>query len=222
VNPLSLRVLLVDDHPVYRDGLARLLGDLGGFDIVGVAGNGRDAVELATSLTPAVIVMDLRMPILDGVEATRQITASHPEIGIVVLTMFDDDELLFAALRAGARGYLMKDADDVDIARVLHGIANGEAIFGPATAQRLLGALNQSNTPAPRPEHPFPQLTAREHEVLELLSRGHRNGEIAAELFLSERTVRNYVSNILTKLNVSSRGQAITAARDAGLGQPPA
>jgi DNA-binding NarL/FixJ family response regulator len=214
-------VLLVDDHPVYRDGLARLLGDLGGFDIVGVAGNGREAVELATSLAPAVVVMDLRMPVLDGVEATRQITAAHPEIGIVVLTMFDDDELLFAALRAGARGYLMKDADDVDIARVLHGIAHGEAIFGPATAQRLLDALNHATTREPPPANPFPHLTAREHDVLERLARGRRNGEIAAELFLSERTVRNYVSNILTKLNVTDRAQVITAARDAGLGRPP-
>ena len=218
----SLRVLLVDDHPVYRDGLARLLSDLGGFDVVGVAGNGREAVELATSLTPAVIVMDLRMPVLDGVEATRQITGNHPDIGIVVLTMFDDDELLFAALRAGARGYLMKDADDVDIARALHGIANGEAIFGPATAQRLLGVVNKASTPAPPRANPFPQLTAREREVLEHVARGHRNTEIAADLFLSERTVRNYVSNILAKLRLSSRAQAITAARDAGLGQPPA
>ena len=221
MNDARLRVLLADDHPVYRDGLARLLEDLGGFDIVGVASNGREAIELASSLAPDVIVMDLRMPVLDGVEATRQITAAHPEIGVVVLTMFDDDELVFAAIRAGARGYLMKDADDIDIARVLHGIARGEAIFGPGTAQRLLDALNQACSPGRPIEPPFPQLTGRERDVLERLARGRRNGEIAAELFLSERTVRNYVSNILTKLQVADRAQAITAARDVGLGKPP-
>jgi DNA-binding NarL/FixJ family response regulator len=221
VTEPNLRVLLVDDHPVYRDGLARLLTDLGGFEIVGVASNGREAVERSRSLSPDVIVMDLRMPILDGVEATRQITAADPEIGIVVLTMFDDDELVFAAIRAGARGYLMKDADDVDIARVLHGIARGEAIFGPGTAQRLLDTINRTGAPQPSAERAFPHLTTRELEVLEHLARGRRNGEIAAELFLSERTVRNYVSNVLTKLDVDDRARAITMARDAGLGQPP-
>ena len=217
----DLRVLLVDDHPVYRDGLARLLRDLGGFDIVAVAGDGRGAVECCRSLTPDIVVMDLRMPVLDGVEATRQITASHPDIAVVVLTMFDDDELVFAAIRAGARGYLMKDADDVEIARVLHGIARGEAIFGPGTAQRLLDTINRTGTSAPPAGGAFPQLTIREMEVLELIARGRRNGDIATELFLSERTVRNYVSNILAKLGANDRSQAITMARDAGLGQPP-
>ena len=217
----DLRVLLVDDHPVYRDGLARLLRDLGGFDIVGVAGDGREAVAICRSLTPDVVVMDLRMPVLDGVEATRQITTTQPEIGVVVLTMFDDDELVFAAIRAGARGYLMKDADDVEIARVLQGIARGEAIFGPGTAQRLLDTINRTGTSPPPAGAAFPQLTIREMEVLELIARGRRNGEIATELFLSERTVRNYVSNILAKLGANDRSQAITMARDAGLGQPP-
>jgi DNA-binding NarL/FixJ family response regulator len=217
----DLRVLLVDDHPVYRDGLARLLRDLGGFDIVGVAGDGREAVECCRALTPDVVVMDLRMPVLDGVEATRQITTTQPDIGVVVLTMFDDDELIFAAIRAGARGYLMKDADDVEIARVLHGIARGEAIFGPGSAQRLLDTINRTGTSSPPAGGAFPQLTIREMEVLELIARGRRNGEMATELFLSERTVRNYVSNILAKLGANDRSQAITMARDAGLGQPP-
>ncbi len=218
----NIRVLLADDHPVYRDGLARLLDALGGFDIVGVASNGREAIEHTRSLAPDVIVMDLRMPILDGVEATRQITKDYPEIGIVVLTMFDHDELVFAAIRAGARGYLMKDADDVEIARVLRGIARGEAIFGPGTAQRLLDTINRSGLLIrPSGELAFPQLTSRELEVLQHVARGRRNGEIATELYLSERTVRNYVSNILTKLNVEDRAQAITLARDTGLGSPP-
>ena len=165
--------------------------------------------------------MDLRMPLLDGVEATRQITTSQPEIGVVVLTMFDDDELVFAAIRAGARGYLMKDADDIEIARVLHGIARGEAIFGPGTAQRLLDTITRTAASPQSPKQVNPQLTGRELEVLELLARGRRNGEIAAELFLSDRTVRNYVSNIPTKLGVDDRSQAITVARDAGLGKTP-
>lgn len=216
------RVVIADDHPVYRDGLARLLHDIGGFDVIGLAADGQQAVDLADSLQPDVIVMDLRMPVLDGVEATRQITTTHPNIGVVVLSMFDEDDLVYAAVRAGAHGYLLKDDDDDQIARVIHGIGRGEAIFGPRTAQRLLDLVNRT------PPHPgqsasqqFPRLTTRELEVLELIARGRRNHEIATELFLSERTVRNYVSNILTKLHVDDRAQAITAARDAGLGQPP-
>ncbi len=214
-----VRVLIVDDHPVYRDGLTRLLSELPGFDVVGTAGDGNQAVELADLLAPDVIIMDLRMPGLDGIEATRRITATNPDIGIVVLSMFEDDELVFAAVRAGARGYLLKDADDEQIGAVVRGIARGEAIFGPGTAQRLLDLLaHLPPNPAITASARFPQLTIREHEVLELLARGRRNTEIAEELFLSERTVRNYVSNIFTKLQVADRAQAITAARDAGIG----
>ena len=217
-----IRVIIVDDHPVYRDGLAIMLTDLGGFDVVAVAANGVDAASLARTESPDVIVMDIRMPGMDGIEATRQITAANPDINIVVLSMFEDDDLIAAAVQAGARGYLLKDDDDEQIAAVLRGIARGEAIFGPTTARRLLHLLT------PPPSHPleprvppFPLLTRRERDVLELLARGHRNPRIAAELFLSERTVRNYVSIIFTKLDVTDRAQAITAARDAGVGQPP-
>ena len=220
MNAEPLRVLLVDDHPVYRDGLAQLLANLGGFEVVGLAGDGPNAIQLAQALAPDVIVMDLRMPLIDGVEATRQITQANPHARVVVLTMFDDDELVFAAIRAGARGYLMKDADDVEIARVLRGIAHGEAIFGAGTAQRLLNKLSETAWTPPTPETLFPQLTARELEVFKLLARGLNNPSIAAELYLSERTVRNYVSNIFTKLQVADRAQAIVAARDAGLGEP--
>ena len=216
------RVVIADDHPVYRDGLARLLDDIGGFDVIGVAADGQQAVDLAGSLQPDVVVMDLRMPVLDGVEATRQITTTHPNIGVVVLSMFDEDDLVYAAVRAGAHGYVLKDDDDDQIARVIHGIGRGEAIFGPRTARRLLDLVNRAPPHPGQPaSEPFPHLTTREHEVLELIARGRRNHEIAAELFLSERTVRNYVSNILTKLHVDDRAQAITTARDAGLGQPP-
>ncbi len=217
-----IRVMIADDHPVYRDGLAQLLSAIGGFEVVGLAADGIAAVELAGSLLPDVVVMDIRMPNLDGIEATRRITAADPNIAVVVLSMFEEDDLVFAAVRAGARGYLLKDSDDDQIAAVLRGIARGEAIFGPTTARRLLDMLGRSASPLGNPTpDPFPQLTVREHDVLELLARGKRNAMIAEELFLSERTVRNYVSNIFAKLQVADRAQAIAAARDVGLGQPP-
>ena len=221
MSPEAIRVLIADDHPVYRDGLARLLSDLGGFDVVGAAADGEEAVTLASVLTPDVIVMDLRMPRLDGIEATRRITNASPHVRIVVLSMFEDDELVFAAVRAGARGYLLKDADDEQVGAVVRGIARGEAIFGPGTAQRLLELLTTSSSfAAPASSETFPELTSRERQVLELVAQGRRNSDIAGSLFLSERTVRNYVSNIFTKLQVADRAQAIAAARDAGIGGP--
>ena len=217
-----IRVVVVDDHPVYREGLARLLTELGGFQVLGVAADGAEAVAMAAALTPDVVVMDVRMPNLDGIEATRRITQACPDSRVVVLTMFEDDDLLFAAVRAGARGYLLKDADDEQISAVLRGIARGEAIFGPSTAARLLQMIGRGPPVAvPQRSEPFPRLTLREREVLDLLARGKRNATIAAELFLSERTVRNYVSNIFTKLQVSDRAEAIATARDLGVGEPP-
>ena len=221
MNDEVIRVIIADDHPVYRDGLSRLLSEIGGFDVVGLAADGNEAVDLASALAPDVVVMDVRMPNLDGIEATRRITTASPTTGVVVLSMFEEDELVFAAVRAGARGYLLKDADDDQIAATLRGIARGEAIFGPTTARRLLemlGRVPESGTAATQPV--FPQLSQREREVLELLARGMRNAAIAAELFLSERTVRNYVSNIFTKLQVDDRAQAVAAARDVGIGHP--
>ena len=218
MNPTSLRIVLADDHPVYRDGLARLLGEIGGFDVVALASDGSQAVELAETLRPDVIVMDIRMPGLDGIEATRQISAQHPQIGIVVLTMFDDHELVLASLRAGARGYLVKDARDDQIADVIRGVARGDAVFGPAATRHLLERLEHSVPRSDTPSPTFPGLTLREREVLELVARGKRNDEIARHLFLGERTVRNYVSNIFTKLGVDNRAQAIVIARDAGIG----
>ena len=215
-----LRVVIADDHPVFRDGLAHLIGDLDGIDVVAVAANGHEVVELADRLAPDVIIMDLRMPELDGIEATRRITAADPSIGVVVLTMFEEDELLLAAVRAGARGYLLKDADEDEIATVLRGVARGEAIFGPGLAGRILDHLGAIPASAAAAAHPFPQLTSREREVLDLVARGNSNTQIARTLFLSERTVRNYVSIIFTKLEVADRAHAIAAARDAGIGAP--
>jgi DNA-binding NarL/FixJ family response regulator len=216
----GLRVVVADDHPVFRDGLARLLGDLDGITVVGVASDGQEAVELAARLGPDLVVTDLRMPGLDGIEATRRITAADPRVGVVVLTMFDDDELLLAAVRAGARGYLLKDADEETIATVLRGVAHGDAIFGPGMAGRILEHIGRAGATAPPVAPPFAQLTSRERDVLELVARGKSNLQIARALYLSERTVRNYVSMLFAKLGVPDRAGAITVARDAGLGAP--
>ena len=215
----DLRVVIADDHPVFRDGLARLIGELDGIDVVAVAANGNEAVDLTHQLAPDLVLMDLRMPEMDGIEATRRITAARPAVGVVVLTMFDDDELLLAAVRAGARGYLLKHADEDEIATVLRGVARGEAIFGQGAASRMLDHLGSIPVTG-ETAHPFPQLTVRERQVLDLVARGHSNTQIARTLFLSERTVRNYVSIIFTKMDVRDRAQAIAAARDAGIAAP--
>jgi DNA-binding NarL/FixJ family response regulator len=212
-----VRVMLVDDHPVYRDGLAALLGSLEGVEVAGTAADGLEAVERARELQPDVVVMDVQMPRLDGIEATRRITADSPHIGVVVLTMAEEDQTLFAAMRAGARGYLLKGANQAEIVRAITAVAQGEAIFGPAVARRVAeffaGAAVSSSPSA------FPQLTAREHEVLALVAAGRSNAQIAAELFLSPKTVRNNVSNVFAKLHVADRAEAIIRARDAGLGR---
>jgi DNA-binding NarL/FixJ family response regulator len=213
----TVRVLLADDHPVYRDGLAALLGSLDGVEVVGTAADGVEAVDGARELQPDVVVMDVQMPRLDGIEATRAITADSPHIGVVVLTMAEEDQTLFAAMRAGARGYLLKGANQAEIVRAITAVAQGEAIFGPAIARRVAEFF--STAPAAGPGSPFPQLTAREHEILALVAAGRSNAQIATELFLSPKTVRNNVSNIFAKLHVADRAEAIIRARDAGLGR---
>ena len=212
-----VRVMLVDDHPVYRDGLAALLGSIGGVEVVGTAADGIDAVEQAADLQPDVVVMDVQMPRLDGIEATRRITADSPHIGVVVLTMAEEDQTLFAAMRAGARGYLLKGANQTEIVRAITAVAQGEAIFGPAMARRVADYF--ATAPATTEHSAFPQLTAREREVLTLLAAGRSNAQIASALFLSPKTVRNNVSNIFTKLHVADRAELIVRARDAGLGR---
>jgi DNA-binding NarL/FixJ family response regulator len=211
-----IRVLIADDHPLFRDGLTALLTDGPDTEPVGAAANGTEAVDLARETQPDVVVMDLNMPGLNGVEATRRIVADSPHIAVLVLTMFDDDDSIFSALRAGARGYLLKGADQEQIRAAIRAAANGEIIFGTQLATRMLAYFT---TGASAPPQAFPQLTDREREVLDLVAQGQANTAIAAKLGLSQKTVRNHVSNILTKLQVADRAQAIVQARDAGLGQ---
>jgi DNA-binding NarL/FixJ family response regulator len=211
-----VRVLLADDHPLYRRGLHQLIDSLDGATVVGEVEDGAAAVEQAQQLQPDVIVMDLNMPGVDGVEATRQVVAASPHIGVLVLTMHDDDESVFAAMRAGARGYLLKGAEAAEITRAVFAVAGGEAIFGPSVARRVLEWFA-----SPRPAAVaavFPGLTEREHEVLDLIAAGRNNTDIASTLVLSPKTVRNHVSNIFTKLQVADRAEAIVRAREAGLG----
>lgn len=209
-------ILLADDHAAFRDGLRALLATVPAVEIVGEAATGLEAVSQALALQPDIVLMDLQMPSLDGISATKQIVAASPHITVLVLTMFEDDDSVFSAMRAGARGYVLKGADRAEIIRSIHAVVNGEAIFGAAIARRLMDYFS-----VPRPSVPaqaFPQLTEREREVLELIAGGRGNQAIAAELFLSSKTVRNHVSNIFSKLQVADRAQAIVRAREAGLG----
>ncbi|MGH3462871.1 MAG: response regulator [Kribbellaceae bacterium] len=211
-----IRVMLADDHPVYRDGLAALLGSVPGIEVVATAGTGEEAVAQAAELQPDVVVMDVQMPGIDGIEATRRVTADSPHIGVVMLTMAEADSTLFAAMRAGARGYLLKGANQAEIVRAITAVARGEAIFGPAIATRVAEFF--AAAPAAAADQVFPQLTAREREILSLVAAGRSNAQIASTLFLSPKTVRNNVSNIFAKLHVADRAAAIIQAREAGLG----
>jgi DNA-binding NarL/FixJ family response regulator len=211
----TLTVLIADDHPVFRSGIRALLGGLPDVDIVGEATTGEEAVVLAAELQPDVILMDIKMPGVNGIEATRRIIQQSPHIGIVMLTMFEDDTSVFAAMRAGARGYVLKDMGEDEIVRAIHAVGKGEAIFSPAIAAKLIEFFS-SATPGV-PQHLFPELSDREREILVLIAHGRKNQEIARTLVLSPKTVRNYVSNIFSKLQVADRTEAIIRARDAGL-----
>lgn len=213
----KLRILIAEDSAPFREGLRNLLQSADSLEVVGEAASGQEAIQLANQLQPDIVLMDVQMPGLNGIEATRQIVYTSPHISILMLTMFEDDESVFAALRAGARGYLLKGALKAEIVRAIQGVASGEAIFGPSIARRLMQYFA-----APRPAAPpqaFPELTEREREILELIAQHHTNIEIADRLSLSPKTVRNHVSNIFTKLQVIDRAQAIIRAREAGLGQ---
>jgi DNA-binding NarL/FixJ family response regulator len=212
---MALRIVIAEDHPLYRSAVRRLLEAIPDAEVVAEATTGRQAVELAIEHKPDVVVMDLRLPELGGIEATRRIAAHDPDIGVLVLTMFESDDSVFAAMRAGASGYLLKDASEEDVARAVLAVARGEAIFGPAVAQRVIESL--AGGMAAR-GHPFPELTEREAEVLDLLAGGLGTVQVARQLSLSDKTVRNHISNILNKLQVTDRHAAVARARDAGLG----
>ncbi|MDX6743896.1 response regulator transcription factor [Actinocorallia sp. A-T 12471] len=213
------RVLIADDHPVYRDGLRLMLTSTGEVEVVGTARDGAEAVALAAELAPDVVVMDLQMPVLDGIEATRRVVSVAGAPSVLALTMHDDDESVFSAMLAGARGYLVKGADQDEILRAITAVAHGEVIFGPALAARVTRYFALLTGARPPEEEPFPQLTAREREVLELIAAGLANPQIAERLYLSPKTVRNNVSAIFAKLQVADRAQAIVRARQAGFGR---
>jgi DNA-binding NarL/FixJ family response regulator len=213
-----VRVVVADDHPLFREGLRALILDAAEVELVGVASDGDEAVDVALRERPDVVVMDLKMPGRSGVEATRTICRALPSVAVLVLTMVDEDGSVFAAMRAGARGYVLKGAGPDEILRAILVVADGEAIFGPAVAARLTAFFTAGAGPAATP---FPELTARERDILTLMATGAANATIAARLGLTEKTVRNNVSNVFAKLRVADRAAAVARARDAGLGGAP-
>ncbi len=213
---MTIRVLVVDDHPLYREGLVTAMAAMVDVEVVGEAADGESAVTQAVQLAPDVVVMDLHMPGVNGIDATRRIVAQQPGTAVLVLTMLEGDDSVFAAMRAGARGYLLKGADRAEIARALSSVAYGGVVFSSGLASRVLQFF--SAAPGRAGPVPFPDLTDREREVLDLLARGLTNAAIAARLVVSEKTVRNHVANVYAKLCVAGRAEAVARARDAGLG----
>ncbi len=210
-----VRVLIADDHPVFRDGLASLLGTQPDVTVVATAADGAEAVALSAEHRPDVVVMDLQMPVLNGIDATRRLAESHPDVRVLVFTMGEEDGTVLAAMRAGARGYLVKGASQDEVARAISTVHAGGLVFGASLALRIADLLSGTATPD---RSAFPQLTEREVEILDLIAAGKNNAQIASSLYLAPKTVRNNVSNILAKLQATDRAEAIIRARDAGLG----
>lgn len=213
-----IRILVVDDHPVVRGGLTSLLNTIDGFDVVGEAADGERAGSEALRLRPDVVLMDVRMPGVDGVEATRMIRDTVAEVHVLMLTMYDDDATVFTAMKAGASGYLLKNAEQDDIVRAVRAVAAGEVTFAPGVAAHVLGYFATTFAASEGRSYPFPELTERERTILHRLALGHRTAVIARELFLSPKTVSNNLTSIFAKLQVAGRGEAIVRARERGLG----
>ena len=212
-----IRVLVVDDHQLFREGLAALLNAAAETEVVGEAGTGLEAIRQTEQIAPEIVLMDIQMPGMNGIEATRRILANQPDTGVIMLTMLEDDDSLFAAMRAGARGYILKGADKAEVLRTVTAVAEGQALFGPAIAGRLTRVFQRAGQ-VEAAAAPFPDLTEREREVLELIAQGTSNNDIADQLRISAKTVSNHISNIFNKLQVADRAQAIVKAREAGLG----
>ena len=214
----AIRVLVVDDHRLFRDGLTALLDGATDTVVVGQAATGAEAVERIEEFQPDVVLMDVMMPDMNGIEATRRLRADHPEIQVVMLTMLEDDDSLFAAMCAGAHGYILKGADKADVLRTVSAVASGEALFGQAIAKRLTNFFQHAKGKG-MSVSPFPELTDREREVLDLIAEGVDNTQIASRLYISSKTVSNHTSNIFAKLHLADRSKAIVTAREAGLGR---
>lgn len=210
-----VRVLIADDHTFYREGVRTMLHGLPDVEVIGEAATGDETVVRAAALQPDVILMDIKMPGPNGIEATRRILQASPHIKVLMITMFEDDDSVFAAMRAGAYGYLLKDADQEELVRSVQAVYKGEAIFSPAVARRMIRYF--AALPPNSAARAFPELTDREREILHLIAQGENNAAIARRLTLSLKTVQNHVSNIFSKLQVADRAQAIVRARDAGL-----
>jgi DNA-binding NarL/FixJ family response regulator len=215
---MSVRIVLADDHPVVRGGLRALLGTIPGFEVVGEAADGDSTVRETQLLRPDVVLMDVRMPGLGGIEATRRIREVAPDTAVLVLTMYDDDATVLTAMQAGARGYLLKGAEQEDIVGAIRAVVSGQAIFGPGIASRV---LEYFAAPPVQSTHPFPELTERERDILDLLASGLRTALIAQRLCLSPKTVSNHLTNVFAKLEVADRTEAILRAREGGLGRDP-
>jgi DNA-binding NarL/FixJ family response regulator len=210
------RVLVADDHALFRHGLKAMFASVPHYEVVGEAATGAEALEKIRKTHPHIVLMDIQMPLMNGIEATRRIVEAHPRTEVVMLTMFGDEDSVFAAMRAGARGYVLKGADEQEVLKVVEAVKKGEAHFGPEIAKRLMSFFSApKGVPS---SQAFPELTSREVEVLDLIARGRSNTEIATQLYVSPKTIRNHISNIFTKLQVADRAQAIVRAREAGLG----
>jgi DNA-binding NarL/FixJ family response regulator len=213
----KLHILITDDHPLVRSGMRSFLNSVPDIEVVGEASSGEEAVVEALKLQPDIILMDIQMPGINGIEAIRQILRDSPHIGMIMVTIYDDDDAVFAAMRAGARGYILKGADQAEVLRAIQAVAKGEALFSPGIAQRLVNYFTTLTTVAPR--QAFPELTDRERQILNYIGQGLNNQQISDRLSLSPKTVRNHISNIFSKLQVADRAQAIIRAREAGLGK---